>query len=455
VERILGEGGMGVVVLAEHVQLGQRVALKVLLPEMLRQTDIVARFQREARATARLKNDHVARILDVGELESGVPYIVMEYLEGSDLGDLLAEQGPPRPELAVHYVLQACEALAEAHGCGIIHRDLKPTNLFLTRTRGGAPLVKVLDFGVSRFNEASTVDVQLTRTASVVGSPLYMAPEQMRAARNADERSDIWALGVILYEFLTGVVPFKGESMTDLFAKIVSGPPPAPHVLRPEVSPSLSAIVMRCLSVDPAGRPANIAELSLELAGFGESAGRAASERSFSVRSAPDPSVVGGSVAAVSASTDANSRDVSVPTAAAKWANRRRRLLLASAGCILFGMVLVWLLVLGRNQDDRADDVGLDPTFVAATTVRAAPAALPESKATASAPPPAATATPSEASSAVGATPTSTSSMRARKRSPASVTTKAPAPKPSAGARPAASPPSAPKDDPFQNRTSF
>src|SRR5262249_31682861 len=143
--------------------------------------------------------DHVARVLDVGALENGAPFIVMEYLEGCDLGVLLEKEKVLRPEDAVLFVLQACEALAEAHGAGIIHRDLKPQNLFLTYAVDHAPLIKVLDFGVSRFSDA-TIDGHLTKTASVVGSPLYMAPEQMRAARNADERSDVWSLGVILYE---------------------------------------------------------------------------------------------------------------------------------------------------------------------------------------------------------------------------------------------------------------
>ncbi len=455
VERVLGTGGMGVVVLAEHIHLHQHVALKLLLPEMLQQPDIVARFKREARATARLKNDHVARILDVGDLEGGVPYIVMEYLEGCDLGDLLAG-GMPRLEDAVHYVLQACEALAEAHRCGIIHRDLKPKNLFLTRSVGGAPLIKVLDFGVSRFAETGNVDVYLTRTTSVVGSPVYMAPEQMRAARNADERSDIWALGVILYELLTGVVPFDGESMTDLFAKIVAALPPAPHVLRPEISPKLSAVVMRCLSVEATRRPANVAELSLELAAFGPFEGRAVSDRILKITGATrpsvaEPSVVEASVTAVSASSDAVLRAATVRTLATELPNRRRQMVLAGAGVALVATLgVVGILASGRKSEGRVNDVAADPTLPASTTVVAAASSssdLPPMAPVAPAATPLTPTTAVDAGAPVVSRPASTASMG---------TKPPPVQKPSPSGRPMArSPAKAPKDDPFQNRTSF
>ena len=202
VERVLGAGGMGVVVLARHVQLDQLVALKFLLAQSLTNPKVVARFEREARAVVKLKSEHVARVLDVGTMEAGAPYIVMEYLEGEDLSQTVERRGPLPVAEAVDYLLQACEALAEAHGMGIVHRDLKPGNLFLTRRVDGKSLVKVLDFGISKL-EGGREDLALTQPAEVVGSPKYMSPEQLRASRLADARSDIWSLGVILYELIT------------------------------------------------------------------------------------------------------------------------------------------------------------------------------------------------------------------------------------------------------------
>ena len=222
VERVLGSGGMGVVVAAMHLTLQERVALKFLLPEGAKKEETVTRFLREARAAAKIKSEHVARVSDVGTLESGAPYLVMEYLDGSDLSALLRRDGPLPPRDAVEYVLQACEALAEAHAVGIVHRDLKPANLFLARHAGGAPRIKVLDFGISKLTARDPSmppdDPSMTRTRAWLGSPLYMSPEQMRSARDVDTRTDIWALGVILYELLSGKPPFDGETFPELCA---------------------------------------------------------------------------------------------------------------------------------------------------------------------------------------------------------------------------------------------
>src|ERR1700760_4922495 len=180
IERVLGRGGMGVVVAATHIQLEERVALKFLLPEALGNGEAVARFAREARAAVKIKSEHVARVSDVGTLDSGSPYMVMEYLEGQDLADWVRHSGAMRPADAVEFVLQACEAIAEAHALGIVHRDLKPANLFVTRRVDGSPCVKVLDFGISKLTTpGSTSDMGMTRTSTVMGSPLYMSPEQM------------------------------------------------------------------------------------------------------------------------------------------------------------------------------------------------------------------------------------------------------------------------------------
>jgi serine/threonine protein kinase len=267
VERVLGVGGMGVVVAATHLQLEQLVALKFLLPAALAKPSAVGRFEREARAAVRLRSEHVARVSDVGTMEDGAPYIVMEYLEGRDLGARVDEDGPLSVVEAVDYLLQTCEAVAEAHALGIIHRDLKPQNLFLTSRVDGKPLVKVLDFGISKVTQGAE-ELSLTKTTDVVGSPNYMSPEQLRAARLADARSDIWALGAILYELLSGKVPFEAETLTQLCAMVISDPPRPLKELRADLPLDLIAIIERCLDKDPARRFQNVGELADALEPF-------------------------------------------------------------------------------------------------------------------------------------------------------------------------------------------
>ncbi|MBS2019451.1 MAG: serine/threonine protein kinase, partial [Deltaproteobacteria bacterium] len=196
VERVLGQGGMGMVVAARHVQLGQRVALKFMLKEALTEPAHAERFAREARAAVQLQSVHTAKVLDVGKLKNGEPYMVMEYLEGKDLDAVLRDaRGPLSTPVAIDYMLQACEAFAEAHSLGMIHRDIKPKNLYLTQTVDGRPLVKVLDFGLAK-TIGQMGDISLTATSAVFGSPQYMSPEQMKSAKDVDTRSDIWSIGV-------------------------------------------------------------------------------------------------------------------------------------------------------------------------------------------------------------------------------------------------------------------
>ncbi|MEJ7600868.1 MAG: serine/threonine-protein kinase [Kofleriaceae bacterium] len=264
VEKILGLGGMGMVVAAIHLDLEQRVAIKMMLPSGGDNSDAAARFLREARAAAKLTGEHVCRVLDVGRFDTGAPYIVMEHLEGQTLGAYLKRRGPLPIGEAVDYVLQAAEGMAEAHARGIVHRDLKPDNLFLTTRLDGEPIVKVLDFGISKAAVANSV----TRTNDIMGSPAYMAPEQMNSARDVDARADIWSLGVVLYQLLGGKLPFTAESLPALCLSVIHDPAAPLASVRGDLPPALDAIVMRCLEKDRTDRFADIGELAEMLAPF-------------------------------------------------------------------------------------------------------------------------------------------------------------------------------------------
>jgi len=273
VERVLGSGGMGVVVAARHIDLDQPVALKFILPHALAGKGNVERFMREARAAVRLKSEHIARVYDVGRDGEDRPFMVLELLEGMDLAKLNKQKGPLPVADAVEYVLQACEALVEAHAAGIVHRDLKPQNLFVTRRLNGTPLLKVLDFGIAKaIGPGAAGQMALTDSAAIIGSPLYMAPEQMRSARTAEVRSDIWALGVILYELLGGQLPFEGETVTEVCIRVVNEEPKALLELRPGLDAALVAIVMRCLEKEPEARYHNVSALAAALEPFSRSA---------------------------------------------------------------------------------------------------------------------------------------------------------------------------------------
>jgi serine/threonine-protein kinase len=262
VERVIGAGGMGVVVAAKHLQLDQTVALKFMT---LRSPAADERFLREARAAARLKSEHAAKVHDVGNLDNGAPYMVMEYLEGSDLNEVLRAHGALPIEDAVGYVMQACEALGEAHALGIVHRDLKPHNLFLTIGVGGRPKIKVLDFGISKMQDG---ELALTRSSDIVGTPVYMSPEQLRSSKDVDARADIWALGAMLYELVTGHLPFEAENVAHLCSMVLSERPRPPRELRADIPEPLSDAIMRCLSRDPAARFPGVVELVADLEPF-------------------------------------------------------------------------------------------------------------------------------------------------------------------------------------------
>jgi eukaryotic-like serine/threonine-protein kinase len=281
IERVLGMGGMGVVVAATHVTLEERVAIKFLLPHALSNGEAVARFLREARAAVRIKSEHVARVTDVGQLENGAPYMIMEYLDGADLGTVGQRRGALPLEDGVEFVLQACEAIAEAHALGIVHRDLKPANLFLATRADGTPSVKVLDFGISKMTgmSSSGADLGMTKTTAVMGSPLYMSPEQMASSRDVDARTDIWALGAILYELLTGTVPFQADTITQLCVMILQYPSPALRNARPDAPEGLGLVIARCLEKDRNRRFTTIAEFAHALAPYAPRRARLSIER--------------------------------------------------------------------------------------------------------------------------------------------------------------------------------
>jgi serine/threonine-protein kinase len=260
IEAQLGEGGMGIVLSATHLVLGSSVAIKVLKKDALAHPEVPIRFMREAKAASRLRNEHVVRVTDIGQLDTGEPYMVMEMLQGYDLATRL-HKGALEPARAVEYIVQACEGLAEAHALGMVHRDVKPANLFVTQRSNGTPLVKVLDFGIATA-AIDSVDHRLTTTQSVIGSPSYMSPEQLRATRDVDARSDVWSLGVTLYELLADRQPFSAPTITALSLKIVSDP----HAPITGIPLELMAILDKCLEKEREHRFANVGELAEALA---------------------------------------------------------------------------------------------------------------------------------------------------------------------------------------------
>lgn len=273
IESELGSGAAGVVFSATHQELRQRVAIKVL-----RNAHPVAaeRMIREARAALALQSEHVVRVMDVGR-DGGQVFLVMEQLEGADLASTLRRRGALPIAEAVDCVLQACAGVAEAHARGVVHRDLKPSNLFLTRRADGSPLVKVLDFGISKTSDATDAEASLTGPAEVLGSPMYMSPEQVRGAKLVDHRTDIWALGVIVFRLVTAKAPFgAGMTVGSAMASVLADEPATLRELRPETPRELESIVHRCLAKSPDGRFQSVADLAAALAPFGTDDGRAA-----------------------------------------------------------------------------------------------------------------------------------------------------------------------------------
>jgi serine/threonine-protein kinase len=289
-ERLVGEGGTGVVVAARHMQLEREVAIK-FLRTALASDEIRLRFEREAHAIGQIESEHVVLVLEVGALDDGCPYMVMEYLEGRDLAKTLKEDGPLSVEDAADCMLQVCEALDGAHAQGIIHRDLKPANLFLTRREDGGPHIKVVDFGISKLLDpklkGDSNPLEVTSAFTVLGSPRYMAPEQLRNSKDVDGRADLWSLGAVLFQLLTGKYAFDAENNVHASLAVLTTEAPLVRALAPHVPPELEAVVNKCLTKDRERRFQTAAELADALRPFASERTRESLERLQQAKQAP------------------------------------------------------------------------------------------------------------------------------------------------------------------------
>ena len=370
IRRLIGRGGMGCVYEAVHRDLKKRVAIKTLMPSLSANQEARVRFLREGEAASRIRHPNVVDVTDVGA-EGNTSYLVMEYLDGEDLAAMLARSGPLPVPMIADLVLQALEAIGEAHALGIVHRDLKPANLYVTRRRDQSPCVKVLDFGIAK--ATTGVDASLTQTSMIMGSPGYMPPEQLRSTRDAEPRSDIWALGVVMYELAAGQRPFAGETITEIALKAALEPP-APLV---NVPASFAAVVYRCLEKDPARRFQHVDELAAALAPF---ASRSAG--------ASMPTIVG--------ATTPRSVAAAVPTTLGAVASQverapraRSRLVIVGPIVALLGAVAIVLALAVRSGDQRSAGEPAAAPAPAAAPPAAPPAVQPAPAAPTPAPPPA------------------------------------------------------------------
>ncbi len=348
IERVIGVGGMGIVLAATHIHLDQRVAIKMLLPQLAQNEQHVARFLREGRAVIKIRSEHVARVLDVGRPAMGAPYLVMEYLEGTDLAAHLHRHGVLPITVAVDYVMEACEALAEAHAMGTIHRDLKPANLFVAERPDGTRCIKLLDFGISKVMDGvGTGDQSMTKTSTLMGSPIYMSPEQLRSLRSVDTRTDIRALGVILYESIVGNPPFAGDSLPELSVSILTMGAPLLCKLRPEAPAGLELVIAGCLKKDVTKRIPDVGTLANALAPFGSPRAHESLENIRSFLSSAGS--VRAAVAASPSQSGANPRAFDVSAVArteAAWDNAPQKSR-ATRLAFIAGGVVAALAVLG------------------------------------------------------------------------------------------------------------
>jgi len=396
IDGVLGEGGVGIVYCAQHLELDEKVALKFLRPESLGDRGIVARFAREAKAALSIKSEYVARVMDVGTVEAtGVPFIVMEYLEGQDFSATLRLHGVFSTQDVSEYVLQVCEALAIAHAKGIVHRDIKPENIFLTTTQHGRSIkvAKVLDFGISKaaLTGSFLKEIPLVRTGHLMGTPLYMSPEQVRAASQVDARTDIWSLGLVMYEILTGTTAFNASSLTELCAAILEREAPPVRSLRPEVPEGLAVAVERCLKKDPAQRFQNVGALAMALLPFAPKRARICAERAVSVlreagiaepelkvhSTMPPPTDEAINVAASLSQQIRIASATSLPAvqaSAAPSGSRRPVVAIAIGGVVAVALGVVCTLLILRGAAAPKPAISADPSVTAAVPQPTSPA---------------------------------------------------------------------------------
>ncbi len=470
--RLIGRGGMAEVYAAHHELLHQTVALKVLLPEAADTPQATTRFINEARAAARIRGENIATVMDVGTLDDGSAFMVLEYLEGSDLEAYAKERGPLQLLEVVDYVLQALQAIAQAHAKGIVHRDLKPSNLYLARQPDGGSVVKVLDFGISKaLRSAEAVDGNSTSTQAILGSPFYMSPEQARSAKTVDARTDIWAIGVTLYRLLTGAMPFKGETLTELLLSIVQDTPRPLRELRPDLPAEVEGIVDHCLRKDRTQRFETVADLASALQPFGGSdaariAGRVSRTLAAVAPTEPPPPMPGISEGGPQVAQPSKGNAVSPgPATTASWAESSAsataprgtpwtRLVAVGAGVAAIGVgAAVFVSLRARPRDGSPAGSAPGPVVSAVTALPPPVASIAAASASALLPPPAPSASAVTSTPALGSAPSPPAVAGPRRStSPAAPTTAAAA---ASVARPAPTPvpaPSAPAYDVLNQR---
>lgn len=403
VERAIAEGGMGLVFAARHRDLDELVAIKFLKPEFARQSEIIGRFAREAKASTKIKSEYVAKVLDVGVSQTRGPYIVMEYLEGEDLSDRLAREGRLPYERAVELILQACEALAAAHALNIIHRDIKPENLFLVKNESDVPTLKLLDFGVSKTALTGKIfgnDISVAKTQSLLGTPLYMSPEQLRGKFDIEPSAEVWSIGAVLYELITGEAPFTGTSVTEVCASVLETVPRSPSERVPGVPIELTAVIMKCLEKQAANRYHTVAELAVALQPFGPKRARMCVERAIAAaKAANQVSQTLQSHASLAppsgapSSTRTPSPVAMMPPVASlpPPQSKMKQIIIAGGVVVLLAVAgASFAMRSGSKAPESAPAAAIPPTPTMNATPAATPAPMPEEKATTAEPTPAA-----------------------------------------------------------------